>query len=61
MNNPPFKNNKTDSTNTSWHIHAVRLPDGQAVEEWWVHKGVLHDQPIPGVQEPPAAGSFPVS
>jgi imidazolonepropionase-like amidohydrolase len=35
----------------AFHLRAVRLPDGERPEDWWVFEGRLHDRPVPGAQE----------
>jgi imidazolonepropionase-like amidohydrolase len=59
MNDTERKTNGTDPTGAAWHIQAVRLPEGNQVEEWWVHQGVLHHQLIPGAQELPGGWVIP--
>jgi imidazolonepropionase-like amidohydrolase len=31
----------------AWHVQAVRLPDGEAAEDWWIVDGCLTDRPVP--------------
>ncbi|MBK9712033.1 MAG: amidohydrolase family protein [Kouleothrix sp.] len=43
----------------SWHIRAVRLPDGDRAEDWWVRDGRLTDQPAPNARELPGGWMLP--
>jgi imidazolonepropionase-like amidohydrolase len=43
----------------TWHIRAVRLPDGQRPEDWWVRDGRLSDQPAPNARELPGGWVLP--
>lgn len=43
----------------SWHLHAIRLPDGIGVEDWWIANGILHDTPIPGASDLPGGWFLP--
>ena len=41
------------SSEQALHIHAIRLPDGDHVEDWWIKDGVLHARPIAYAQDVP--------
>src|SRR4051812_4069673 len=43
----------------TWHIRAVRLPDGDRAEDWWIHNGRLIDQPVPNARELPGGWMLP--
>ncbi|HEY3231431.1 MAG TPA: amidohydrolase family protein, partial [Roseiflexaceae bacterium] len=43
----------------AWHIRAVRLPDGEHAEDWWIHEGRLYDQPIRGARDLPGGWALP--
>lgn len=44
------------STTQAWHIQAVHLPNGDKVEDWWLHHGRLTQQPLLGA--PTLPGGF---
>lgn len=52
----PIENNAVPDC---WHIRAVRLPDGERVEDWWVRDGILHDEPVPGAVDLPGGWVLP--
>jgi imidazolonepropionase-like amidohydrolase len=43
----------------TWHLRAVRLPDGAHAEDWWIHNGKLTDQPAPNARELPGGWVLP--
>jgi len=43
----------------TWHLRAVRLPDGEHAEDWWIHDGRLTDQPVPNARELPGGWVLP--
>ena len=43
----------------AWHIHAVRLPDGDAVEDAWLSPEGWSDRPIPDADDLPGGFSLP--
>jgi imidazolonepropionase-like amidohydrolase len=61
------KNVKKESTamtteqhlSETWHIRAVRLPDGDHVEDWWIQDGRLTDQPAANARELPGGWVLP--
>jgi imidazolonepropionase-like amidohydrolase len=42
-----------------WHLRAVRLPDGDHPEDWWITDGRLHEQPISGARDLPGGYVLP--
>jgi imidazolonepropionase-like amidohydrolase len=42
-----------------WHIRAVRLPDGDRAEDWWIRDGRLTDQPQTNASELPGGWVLP--
>src|SRR5690349_16705102 len=42
-----------------WRIHATRLPDGDAPEEWWIVDGHISEQPAPGARDLPGTWFLP--
>jgi imidazolonepropionase-like amidohydrolase len=44
---------KFQSSEQAFHIHAIRLPDGDRAEDWWIKDGVLHEQPIAHAKDLP--------
>ena len=44
---------------TIWHVRAVRLPDGQTVEDSWLTVGGWSDQSGPGAEELPGRFALP--
>jgi imidazolonepropionase-like amidohydrolase len=43
----------------TWHLRAVRLPDGERAEDWWIDNGKLTDQPVPNARELPGGWVLP--
>ena len=43
----------------TWHIRAVRLPDGDHAEDWWIQDGRLTDQPVANARELPGGWVLP--
>jgi imidazolonepropionase-like amidohydrolase len=43
----------------TWHLRAVRLPDGARAEDWWIHDGRLTDQPVPNARDLPGGWVLP--
>ena len=52
-------NPDTDTAAQPWHIRAVRLPDGERPEDWWIVDGRLHDRPVPGARDLPGGWMLP--
>jgi imidazolonepropionase-like amidohydrolase len=46
---------------TSWHVRAVRLPDGDGVEDAWLTSGGWSDRPEPDAEELPGGFALPGS
>lgn len=42
-----------------WHLRAVRLPDGDTTEEWWIVDGQFSERPVPGARELPGGWFLP--
>jgi imidazolonepropionase-like amidohydrolase len=43
----------------AWRVRGVRLPDGAAVEEWWISGGVWRDAPVTGARDLPGGWFLP--
>lgn len=46
-------------SNDRWHVHGVRLPDGDRIEEWWVADGIWHDRPVASARTLPGGWFLP--
>jgi imidazolonepropionase-like amidohydrolase len=56
---PNQTTNRLSSEDGRWHIRAVRLPDGERAEDWWIEDGRLLDHAIPDTQELPGDWVLP--
>lgn len=50
---------RSSTQSEAWHIRAVRLPDGERAEDWWIVDGTLADQPVPNARELPGGWVLP--
>ncbi len=46
-------------TANAWHLRAVRLPDGDRPEDWWIADGQLVDHPVEGARDLPGGWVLP--
>ena len=42
-----------------WHVRAIRLPDGDRLEECWIVDGRVGDAPVAGARELPGGWFLP--